>query len=73
MTTLPDPAQGRIAANLLQELADDAQWDESFAASASQLEQLAAEALEEYRAATGDASAKLRLSRASRAGGKGKR
>lgn len=47
---LPEPAQDRIAANLLQELADVAKWDTSFAASASQLERLAAEALEEYRA-----------------------
>lgn len=45
----PEQAQDRIAANLLQELADDAKWDASFAASAPQLEQLAAEALEEYR------------------------
>jgi hypothetical protein len=47
---LPEPDQDRIAANLLQELADDAKWDASFAASASQLERLAAEALEQYRA-----------------------
>ena len=47
---LPDEAQDRIAAQLLQELADEAKWDTSFAASASQLERLAAEALEEYRA-----------------------
>jgi len=46
---LPEPAQDRIAAHLLQELADDAKWDTSFAASADQIEQLAAEALEEYR------------------------
>jgi hypothetical protein len=47
---LPEPAQDRLAAQLLQELADDAKWDASFAASASQLERLADEALEEYRA-----------------------
>jgi hypothetical protein len=47
---LPEPVQDRIAAYLLQELADDATWDAAFAASATQLEQLAAEALEEYRA-----------------------
>ena len=47
---LPEPAQDRIAAHLLQVLADDAKWDASFAASAPQLERLAAEALEEYRA-----------------------
>ena len=51
---LPEPAQDRIAAYLLQELADDAKWDASFAASASQLERLAAEALEEYRAGRTD-------------------
>lgn len=47
---LPEEAQDRIAVNLLEELADDAKWDASFAASGSQLERLAAEALEEYRA-----------------------
>jgi hypothetical protein len=49
---LPEPAQDRIAATLLQELADEAKWDASFAASASasRLERLAAQALEEYRA-----------------------
>jgi hypothetical protein len=47
---LPEPEQDRIAASLLQELADDAKWDAAFAASASQLERLAAEALEEYEA-----------------------
>jgi hypothetical protein len=47
---LPEEAQDRIAAHLPQELADDAKWDASFAASASELERLAAEAMEEYRA-----------------------
>lgn len=47
---LPEPDQDRIAANLLQELADEAKWDASFADSASQLERLAAEALKQYRA-----------------------
>lgn len=47
---LPKEAQDRIAASLLEELADEAKWDASFAASANQLEQLAAEALEEYKA-----------------------
>ena len=47
---LPEPAQDRIAAHLIQELADDARWDASFAASAPQLERLAADALAEYRA-----------------------
>ena len=35
----------------LEELADEAKWDEAFAVSADKLEKLAAEALEEYRAA----------------------
>jgi len=47
---LPESAQDRIAAQMLEELADDARWDASFAASASTLERLAAEALKEYRA-----------------------
>ncbi len=46
---LPEEAQDRIATHLLQELADDANWDASFAASASLLEQMATEALEEHR------------------------
>lgn len=47
---LPEEVQDRIAAQLLQELADEAKWDASFAVSAIQLERLAGEALEEYRA-----------------------
>lgn len=47
---LPEETQDRIAAELLRELADDAKWDASFASSAPELERLAAEALEEYRA-----------------------
>lgn len=47
---LPEEAQDRIAAQLLQELADDARWSSQFAASSNQLERLAAEALEDYRA-----------------------
>ncbi len=47
---LPEEDQDRVAAQLLRELADDARWDASFAASASKLERLAAEALEEYQA-----------------------
>jgi hypothetical protein len=47
---LPEEEQDRIAAQLLQELADEAGWDASFAASSSLLERLAEEALEEYRA-----------------------
>lgn len=47
---LPEAAQDRIAAHWLQELADDARWDASFASSTLQLEELAAEAVEDYRA-----------------------
>ena len=39
-----------MAAQLLQELADEAKWDTAFAGSAEKLARLAAEALEEYRA-----------------------
>jgi hypothetical protein len=47
---LTEADQDRLAAQLLQELADDATWEASFAASAPQLEKLAAQALEEYKA-----------------------
>ncbi len=47
---LPEKEQDRIAAHLLQELAAEAKWDASFAASTSLLERLAEEALVEYRA-----------------------
>ena len=46
---LPQELQDQLAAELLQELADEEKWDEALAASASQLEQLAEKALEEYR------------------------
>ncbi|MEE8138545.1 MAG: hypothetical protein V3R89_08615 [Thermoanaerobaculia bacterium] len=46
---LPQELQDQLAAELLQELADEETWDEALAASASQLEQLAEKALEEYR------------------------
>lgn len=46
---LPPEEQDRVAAQLLQELADEARWNESFAKSAPLLEKLAAEALEEHR------------------------
>ena len=45
-----EATQDHIAANLLREVTDDARWDASLAASATQLEQMAAETLEEYRA-----------------------
>ena len=47
---LPEEVQDQLAAQLLQELADEAKWDAAFAVSADKLERLAAEALEEYRA-----------------------
>lgn len=47
---LPAETQDRIATQMLQELADDAKWDESFAASADKLERMAADALEDFRA-----------------------
>ncbi len=47
---LPEEAQDQLATHLLRELADEAKWDEALAASASKLERLAAEALEEFRA-----------------------
>ena len=47
---LPDEMQDQLATQLLQQLADEAKWDESLAASADELERMAREALEEYRA-----------------------
>lgn len=47
---LPEAARDRIATLLLEAVADEAKWDASFAASADQLERLAAEALGEYQA-----------------------
>ncbi len=46
---LPEAAQDQLAAQLLRDLAEEVKWDESLAASADQLEQLAAEALKEYQ------------------------
>ena len=47
---LPDQEQDAIAAVILAELESDRQWDHAFANSRAELEQLAEEALEEYRA-----------------------
>lgn len=47
---MPEEEQNRIAAQLLDELAANAKWDALLATDAPQLKQLAAEALEEYRA-----------------------
>jgi hypothetical protein len=49
-SALPEEAQDQLAAQLLQELADEAKWHTAFAGSAEKLAELAAEALEEYRA-----------------------
>jgi len=46
---LPEEEQERIAAWILEELASERRWDESFARSSDALEQLADEALTEYR------------------------
>jgi hypothetical protein len=46
---LPQGLQDQLAAELLQELADEQRWDETLLASAPELERLADQALEEYR------------------------
>ena len=46
---LPPAQQDAVASLLLEELASERQWDLAFAASATQLEKLAEEALEEHR------------------------
>ena len=47
---LPEREQDELAAAILEEVQADARWDASFARSQKALEQLADEALEEYRA-----------------------
>ena len=46
---LPDEEQDSLAAILMEEMADEARWDKSFAESQDALEKLAKEALEEHR------------------------
>jgi len=46
---LPDELQDQLAAELLQELADEARWEHALAESPSELEELADKALQEYR------------------------
>ena len=46
---LPAEAQNQLAAQLLEDLASEAKWDETLASSPDVLEKLADEALEEYR------------------------
>ncbi len=47
---LPDPEQDAIAAMILDELADERRWQESFARSADQLSGLAAKVRDDIRA-----------------------
>lgn len=47
--TLPDAEQDAIAAIILEELKDEARWEEAFAKSQDALAKLAAEAMEEDR------------------------
>jgi aspartate/glutamate racemase len=47
---LPDPEQDAIAALILEELADERRWQESFARSQNQLARLAEKAREDIRA-----------------------
>lgn len=48
VSNLPEKEQDAIAAMILEELADEERWAQSFAASQRQLSILAKEALEEY-------------------------
>lgn len=47
---LPEPEQNAIAALILDELADERRWHESFSRSQDQLARLAAKAREDIRA-----------------------
>jgi hypothetical protein len=48
VSNLPEKDQDSIAAMILEELADEERWAQSFAASQRQLSTFAKEALEEY-------------------------
>jgi hypothetical protein len=50
LQALPPNAQNAIATMILEELEDEALWDEAFARSPNVLAQLAAEAMNEYHA-----------------------
>ena len=50
LKTLSSSAQDAIAAMILEELEDEARWDEAFAKSQDVLAKLADEAMAEYRA-----------------------
>ncbi|MEN9518671.1 MAG: hypothetical protein RLZZ381_1259 [Cyanobacteriota bacterium] len=47
---LPENEQDNIAAIILEELEDEAKWEESFTASQDLLASLASEAMQEYEA-----------------------
>ena len=49
-SALPEEQQDALAQILLDEMADEARWDASFARSQDLLAGMAAEAMEEYRA-----------------------
>ena len=49
LTQLPESEQDGIASLILQEIASEKKWQQAFDKSQSQLEQLAEEALEEFR------------------------
>ena len=49
VSQLPEELQDQLAAELLTELADEERWDQALAESGANLEQLADEALAEYR------------------------
>ena len=50
VSRLPDPDQDAIASLILDELADDRQWDEAFARSQEQLGRLADRVRQDIRA-----------------------
>ena len=50
VTRLPDPDQDAIAALILDELADERQWDEAFARSQEELGRLADRVRQDIRA-----------------------
>ena len=47
---LPDELQDEFARQLLEELAGEAKWDQTLAESADRIDEMAGEALKEYRA-----------------------
>jgi hypothetical protein len=50
LTKLPEAQQDSMAQWILDELEDEARWDQAFAGSLPQLEKLGRKALEDYRA-----------------------